>query len=199
MLFTSPIAALAATALLLGGLLLVYASWKRPQGDKGIRAPLGWILILLSGWFWAIAGGAVRGQFIALGVLALAAFVLIAVTTDWQAPRKVRHGLRTSKNPDTPETDTASKTSRWRKLYRFLLAGPLAGCTAFALGLALLALGKGQLASDDHAITNYIIFMALAIPVLWSSAMAWALMDRNSHRVLGGFVVFTGLSSLVML
>jgi hypothetical protein len=71
--------------------------------------------------------------------------------------------------------DPEARPTRWhRALARFLLAVPLAGLAASAAS-ALFALRFGSL-------VNGLAFAAIAQPLLWGCAMAWALADPRLVR-----------------
>ncbi|WP_417320144.1 hypothetical protein [Emcibacter sp.] len=198
MTFLSPVMAAIATALTGGGLLLIYSSWKRKSGNKGYLMPAGWGAILVSVWPWALAGGTARGQVLGLAVLTLFALALIALTTNWKTVRKERRQTAQKDQSGTSPTEDEGRSSKWRQVFRFLLAGPFSLIAATAFGLAVLAVGKGNLPEGDEAISNYIVFLAFAVPVLWSFLMVWALMDQRLNRILAGLLVITGLGAIVI-
>lgn len=161
--------------ILAGGLAGVWAlrrSW-RLSGGPG-RLP--W---LLSGWALLVASlvapawvlGAVRGPYIALALVPMAALLLVALGLQVRAVRAGRSGGRESLAPEPLERPSTT----WRTVLRWLLAGPIGMVAALAIGIAYAVWVPG-------AAQTRLVVGGLLVPLVWGGAMAWTLADNRIIR-----------------
>jgi hypothetical protein len=154
-----------AVALLasLGGLVLLWAGWRR---GAPMRARIAGALLLwaLSTAIWIGRFGAEIGIPLALETAALVAFAFILTRIERRSGRPPRE-----RSSDVP------RTSRRRWLVgtaRTLTAGPLG--LAAAMGIAVLFATRAPLAEQTR-----LILAGLIVPSLWSGAIAWTLCHRR--------------------
>jgi hypothetical protein len=186
----SPVASsLAAGVLIAGGLgaaLLLRRAWGRRDAARPWLIVGAWLAIAV-----AIAGaasflGAVRGPFLALAVLPLAALGLIAAGVQIRDAR-----TRAPRDVALEPSERASKA--WRGWLRALLAGPIGGIAAMGVALAWTIWAPG-------APQTRMVVGGLLVPVLWGGAMAWTLADDKILRataVLVGVTVATFTASIL--
>lgn len=173
---------LAGLPIVAGGLLgawLLRRAW-RAQADEGRRALLaGWAVILATlAWpIWVL--GPVRGPFIAITLVSVAALVMVANNATVRAAKAARAGAgRESLAPEPLDRPT----TRWRTTLRWLLAGPIGMIAAMAVGICYSVWVPGEPQTR-------LLIGGLIVPVVWGGAMAWTLAD---NRILRATAVLVG-------
>lgn len=186
-----------ATLLTLAGVLALRLArhWgrrQRPQRQLVLRWT-GWLLLVVSLLPWTVAGGSDRGVALAILVLMLAglSLALFEGWRAWRAPaRKKRE--RTPRN-DLPRPETRGKTLLLRRIWIFVLAGPLALAGALAIGMALW-LGLAQAGVSE---ANVLAVAMISVPIIWAVFSGLATMEgRLAPRTL--LVALPGLLGLAV-
>jgi len=179
---SSGIWTLLALAGSLGGVLLSWKAWQNAWQDGGpngrarpLMAAAG-ALAVFSLALWAAGYGAEIGIPLALETGALIAFGFILTRMEVRPLREMR--ARTA--PPLPAH------SRWKGVARFATAGVLG--FAAAIGLGVLFATRAPLGEQTRLILG-----ALAVPSLWSGAIAWTACDR---RLLPQTLVFSGIAAV---
>lgn len=155
----------------LGGVWALRRSW-RLGGSRG-RWPWllsGWAMILVSLIAPAWMLGPVRGPFIALSLVPVAALYLVALGLQVRKARAGRAG-RESLAPEPLERPSTT----WRTILRWSLAGPIGMVAALAIGIAYAVWVPG-------AAQTRLVVGGLLVPVVWGAAMAWTLADNRIIR-----------------
>jgi hypothetical protein len=174
-------ALLAGGPILAGGALgawLLRRAW-RARGDEGTRSRwLGWVVIVVTLSWPAWLLGSVRGPFVALALVSIAALVVVATGATVRAVKAGRTGGAESLAPEPYERPS----TRWQATLRWLLAGPIGMIAAMAVGICYSVWVPG-------AAQTRLLIGALIVPVLWGGAMAWTLAD---NRILRATAVLVG-------
>ena len=171
---------LAAPAILVGGVLgawLLRKAW-RARGDEGRGArAAGWVVIAASLVWPAWVLGPVRGPFIAIMLVSVAALAVVAGNATVRVARAARAGTD-SLAPEPLDRPT----TRWRTTLRWLLAGPIGMIAAMAVGICYSVWVPGEPQTR-------LLIGALIVPFVWGGAMAWTLAD---NRILRATAVLVG-------
>lgn len=174
-------ALLAGGPILAGGGLgawLLRRAW-RARGHEGARSRwLGWVVIVATLVWPAWMLGSVRGPFVALALVSIAALVVVATGATVRAVKIGRAGGAESLAPEPYER----ASTRWQTTLRWLLAGPIGMIAAMAVGICYSVWVPG-------APQTRLLIGALIVPVLWGGAMAWTLAD---NRILRATAVLVG-------
>lgn len=147
---------------------------------KAGKAPwrrAGLCLLSLSILWPAWVLGEARGPFIALTLLSVAAFGIIAsgyTLRPAKASRAAREGLAPEPAERAP--------SWWRTTLRWSLAGPIGMVAAMGLGISYAVWAPG-------AMQSRLLIGGLIVPLAWGGAMAWTLADS---RILRATAVLVG-------
>lgn len=162
--------------LILAGGLAGAGALRRSWRLGGGQGRLPW---LLAGWglvgasllapAWLL--GTVRGPFIALALVPVAALFLVALGRQVRTARAGRAGGRESLAPEPLERPSTT----WRTVLRWLLAGPIGMVAALAIGIAYAVWMPG-------AAQTRLVVGGLLVPVVWGAAMAWTLADNRIIR-----------------
>jgi hypothetical protein len=179
---------LAAVIVVAAGLVAAITLWRAWDTRAGaLRAGLivvGWVVAACAIWLAAGPFGAARGPFIALTLLALGPWLLLA--------RPVQRREARNKAAREVALEPSDRQSRaWRGWLRALLAGPLGGIAAMGVGLAWATFAPG----DQQ---TRIVIGGLFVPILWAGGMAWTLSDDRIVRataVLAGIAILTFTAS----
>jgi hypothetical protein len=159
------------------GIFVLLWAWKQADGWRPWRLLVGWLL--LAGGLtiaWHILGP-VRGIFIAITGISIAA--LLAVATNMKVkPAKVIAGREVALEPSD------RKRVVWRGWLRGFLAGPGSGIAAMGVGLMWAVCTPG-------APQTRMVIGGLMVPVLWAGGMAWTLSD---DKIVRAFLVLLGVS-----
>lgn len=121
--------------------------------------------------------GEARGPFIALTLLSVAAFGVIAsayTLRPARADRAVREGLAPEPAERAP--------SVWRTTLRWSLAGPIGMVAAMGMGISYAVWAPGEMQTR-------LLIGGLIVPLAWGGAMAWTLADS---RILRATTVLVG-------
>ncbi|MFV3131896.1 hypothetical protein [Niveispirillum sp. KHB5.9] len=155
----------------LGGAWALRRSWNLGGGQGRLPWLLsGWVLLAASLITPAWVLGTVRGPFIALALIPLAALLLVATGFQIRTARAGRTG-RDSLAPEPLERPG----STWRTVLRWSLAGPIGMIAALAIGIAYAVWMPG-------AAQTRLVVGGLLVPVVWGAAMAWTLADNRIIR-----------------
>lgn len=155
----------------------------RKSWESKDRANRGWVIggwLLIAASFirpvWAL--GSVRGFFIALALVPVAALGVVAAsyTVRQAKARAARESL-------APEPSDRA-TTKGRETLRWLLAGPIGMIAAMGVGIAYAALVPGEPQTR-------LVVGGLIVPVAWGACMAWTLAD---NRILRATAVLTGVA-----
>ena len=173
-------ALLGAMAAIFGGTIAGAWMLRRAWSLKADKAPWRWAglsLLSLSVLWPAWLLGEARGPFIALPLLSIASFCVIAsgyTLRPARAGRPARDGLA----PEPAER----ASSAWRTALRWSLAGPVGMVAAMALGISYAVWAPGEMQTR-------LLIGGLIVPVAWAGAMAWTLADS---RILRATAVLVG-------
>ena len=161
-------AAIASSALLLTGAIVLRISWRERGGAKPILRFGGWSLIAAGfAVFCQTLGGEV-GTAYALIALSIAALLVVAAGIEVRASKR-RSARDVALEPeDRPTT--------WpRAIAKSLLAIVLSGIAAIGLGVAFAV-------AMPLEPTDRIVIGGLLVPALWGGGMAWTLCDAKLVR-----------------
>lgn len=158
-------------------IFLLRMAWKTANGWRPWLIASGWALLgvaIAVGWHLL---GPVRGIFIALTAIMVAALFSVAM----------RFQVRTAKvvaGRDVALEPSDRKRVMWRGWLRGLLAGPMSGIAALGVGLmwAICTPGAPQ---------TRMVIGGLLVPVLWAGGMAWTLSD---DKIVRAFLVLFGVA-----
>ena len=153
---------------------------RRAWSLKAGKAPWRWgglaVLCFMLLWpAWVL--GEARGPFIALTLLSVAAFGVIASGYTLR-PAKAGRGAREGLAPEPAER----APSAWRTTLRWSLAGPVGMVAAMALGISYAVWAPGEMQTR-------LLIGGLIVPLAWGGAMAWTLADS---RILRATAVLVG-------
>jgi hypothetical protein len=181
--------ALAGPALLVGGVALLSASWRKRAGTKAHLRIGGWLLILAGMVLFARAWGPELGSAYALLALSLAAYGIAAAGVE---RRDVAAGVERRDAPARVARELAlepeERPTNWRRgIAKSLLAIVLAGVAAIGIGVAF-AVAMPMPAHDR------IIVGGILVPVLWGGGMAWTLSDARLLRATVLLLVVSAVS-----
>lgn len=171
---------LGAITVILGGAAAGAWMLRRAWSLKDGKTPWRWaglFLLSLSTLWPAWILGEARGPFIALTLLSIAAFGVVAsgyTLRAARAGRAAREGL-------APEPAERSP-SAWRTTLRWSLAGPIGMVAAMGLGISYAVWAPG-------AMQTRLLIGGLIVPLAWGGAMAWTLADS---RILRATAVLVG-------
>lgn len=159
-------------AALLGGAAVAVLLLKRAWGERGPSRPwliaAGWAIAALVVLIPSFLMGGAQGPFIAMTLVSLAAYVLVARNVQFRTSR-----ARGDKSLAPEPSDRPSRA--WRGWLRAGLAGPIGMVAAMGVSIAYVTLVPG-------APQTRIVVGGLMIPVLWGAAMAWTLADDKILR-----------------
>lgn len=145
---------------------------KRAWGERGPSRPwliaAGWTVGALVVLVPSVLMGGAQGPFIAMTLISLAAYALIARNVQFRTSR-----ARGEKSLAPEPSDRPSRA--WRGWLRAGLAGPIGMVAAMGVSIAYVTLVPG-------APQTRIVIGGLMIPVLWGAAMAWTLADDKILR-----------------
>ncbi|GGB64298.1 hypothetical protein [Blastomonas aquatica] len=169
-----------AMAAIFGGAIAGGWLLRRAWSLKADKAPWRWaglgLLSLTILWpAWLL--GEARGPFIAVTLLSVAAFGVIASGYTYRpsrAGRAAREGLAPEPAERAP--------SAWRTTLRWSLAGPIGMVAAMGLGIGYATWAPGEMQTR-------LLIGGLIVPLAWGGAMAWTLADS---RILRATAVLVG-------
>jgi len=185
----SPVLVLYGLALALAGVLVLRYTWGKKGGRSGMEVTIGWGLIAASFVPWVRASTGDWGA-----ALALSAFMTIGVGfityaalrqpagRKARAPREARYSM--------PEKSPINWKAGGRRVFTFLLAGPLSGVAALTLSLWLY----GAMAGGEPTLRVFAILFAF--PFIWAALSIFATYDMPVIKR-GGIVVLSGVLGLV--
>lgn len=181
----SPVLVLLGLALALAGVLVLRYTWGRKGARSRMEVSVGWGLIAVSFVPWIMASTGDWGA-----ALALAAFMTVGVGfityaalrqpagRKARAPREARYS--------TPEKNPINWKAGGRRVFTFLLAGPIAGVAALTLSLWLY----GAMAHSEPTLRVFAILFAF--PLIWAALSIFATYDMPVIKR-GGIVVLSGV------
>ncbi|MCJ2185790.1 hypothetical protein [Novosphingobium beihaiensis] len=182
---------LAVAAAILAGAAAGTGMLRRAWQSKAGKTPwrMGGLALLAFTVIWpAWPLGPVRGPFIAITLISLAAWAVVSSGYK-RRPAKAQRAGRESLAPEPAER----LTTKWRTTLRWLLAGPIGMVAAMAVGISYTVWAPG-------ADQTRLLIGALIVPVVWGGAMAWTLADNRIVRatavLTGTAVIGFGLSML---
>lgn len=166
----------ASVPVLAGGALgawLLRRSWRLREADKGNWRWFGWasLLVTLAWPAWLL--GPVRGPFIAITLISVAALIVIANGATFRTARASRS--RASGADSLAPEPLVRPTTWWRSTLRWLLAGPIGMIAAMAVGICYAVWVPGEPQTR-------LLIGGLIVPVVWGGAMAWTLADNRIIR-----------------
>lgn len=156
------------SALLIGGMALLRASWLRRRGSKGYRRQAGWLLIALGLAAFIHAWGGEIGTTYALLGLSLIGYCAIAAGVELRtAPTRM---------PRAVMLEPEERPTNWRRgTAKALLAIVLSGVASIGVGVAFAM--YMPIAAHDRMVVGGIL-----VPLLWGGGMAWTLSDAKLLR-----------------
>lgn len=167
-----------ALAASVGGVAVLYASWRRPHGWKRLTAVIGWLAIWLSAVFWIRFGGTEFGVAYVAMAVACTAWSLAWLGREMRRPEQRRRQPRVSRA--APGWAAVMHT-----LARTVVAVPLAGAASLLVSV-LVAAGL------PWVTTNRYVFAILVAPIVWGILAMWAGMTARLARVA---LVLAGMSA----
>lgn len=166
---------LAAGLLSLTGFWLVRRAWLAGRaGAHGRRQGFrlaGWGLLVIAAWPWMAAAGADRGVAFAVLMPLLFACVWLA-GIGWREAQRWR-GRRERDKPLAETARAQGARVLLRRIWIFLLAGPLSAACAFFLTVLLY----GQAAHWQPA--NRLAAVLLCAPLVWTLLSIWSTYDKR--------------------
>jgi hypothetical protein len=166
-----------------GGVALLYASWRTLLRRKRLALTAGWSLIAVSFWCWNRAVGTEFGIVIAATQLSIVAWFFVL------GNRHIRRSTGRTQEP------VGLNLPRFRSILhhsgRFLVAVPLAACSATMLVLATAVV----LPWND---VNRLAFAVLTIPAIWGVLAYWACLETRLLRPALGLVLGGTLGAVVL-
>ncbi len=144
----------------------LYLQWKTRRKSP-LKNMLFWLAFVVSVYCWSLMAGAEFGIVYGLGVGGLLAITLAVVTADYSNIRGDRQ--KHLKNL------SVGRHIWLRNIAYFLLAVPFAGYAATVSA----TWGSGLLLTNA---TNHVVFIYLAVPVLWGALAFIACSYRNIFR-----------------
>jgi len=175
----------AAVATALGGLGLIFASWRRwvPVALNAASAAAGWLVLLLSGWLWIVSTGAEFGVLLAFLVPSLLAWMLVLVNR--------QHRQRRDRAEPPALKPNAGERSWVRHLVLFVVVVPLAAVASALVTVALSLLLPWR---EVDAMVMVLVIM----PILWGSAAYWACADSRLVRPAAALLAGSLVSAAVI-
>jgi hypothetical protein len=177
----------AAPPILAGGALgawLLRAAWRAKSDEGAAQRALGWLAIAATLIWPAFALGPVRGPFIAVTLVSVAALIVVATGATVRAAKTRRAGA--NGNDSLAPEPLDRPTTRWRSILRWSLAGPIGMISAMAVGICYAVWVPGEPQTR-------LLIGGLIVPVVWGGAMAWTLAD---NRILRATAVLVGTAVL---
>jgi hypothetical protein len=156
------------SALLIGGIALLRASWMRPRGGKGYLRLGGWLLVVAGMAAFTQTWGGEVGMTYALLGLSVVAYCTVAAGIELRnAPNRM---------PRDVALEPEDRPTNWRRgAAKALLAIVLSGMAAIGVGVAFAI--HMPMATHDR-----IVIGGILVPVLWGGGMAWTLSDAKLLR-----------------
>ena len=156
------------SALLIGGIALLRASWMRPRGGKAYRRLAGWLFVATGLAAFIQARGGEVGTTYALLALSVVAYCAVAAGIELRnAPNRM---------PRDVALEPEERPTNWRRgAAKALLAIVLSGVAAIGVGVAFAI--YMPMATHDR-----IVIGGILVPVLWGGGMAWTLSDAKLLR-----------------
>jgi hypothetical protein len=190
--------------------LLLWQSWRlrRAGAPSPLVRLLAWGALVASGALWATGTTADWGIAVALCAFMLAGLGPIGWVTARQPRRQLLQagkGRVQSAGTSGTSAGISGGSGAWlrggRRVYVFLLAGPVAGVAALVLTIALYGLAGGASGADDERTAGQLFTALFCFPFLWSLLALVATFDmpllRRSGAVFGaalvGFVATYGI------
>lgn len=160
-----PLGSLLGLCLLMLGIGLLYAAWRRAQRHWPLIGA-GWFSIALAYWPWMDAAGFDKGAALASLLPGVLALLLIICRTDWRTQAKEPRAGAMRK------TQAVAAATLWRVqalslTQQVLVVGVLSLSASLGVGLAVYAL-------LDASLVNRTITAALVVLVLWPALMVWS-------------------------
>ena len=165
-----PLGSLIGLLLLVLGIGLLYAAWRRSERNWPLIGA-GWASIALAYWPWMNAAGFDRGAALASLLPGVLALLLIIARTDW------RQTPATPRSVSRRQAQTLAlpwRTQTTRLLTQLLIVGLLSLSAALGAALVVYAL-------LDASIVNRMMAAASVALLLWPALMVWS-SGRDSLR-----------------
>ncbi|WP_262690734.1 hypothetical protein [Kordiimonas aestuarii] len=182
----SPVLVLLGLALALAGVMVLRYTWGKKGARSRAEVSAGWGLIAASFVPWVMASTPDWGSALAICLFMIIGVVLMGYAAARQPEgRKARAG-----RAERAAAPASAVPFNWpitgRRVFTFLLAGPIAGVAALYLCLWLYgAMGGGASAGQLMAVL-------FAFPLLWAVLSVFATYDMPVVRR-GGIVVLSGV------
>lgn len=180
------ISTIAAYALGTAGVGCLYGSWTDRLPAQLRPTLLGWLLLIVSGYFAIQASGAEFGPTLIFTAPALIAWLLIAVNLELRQV-KVRKRKTTTEKVEPVEADGTRSWSR--HLLLFVVTVPVSAAAAIFFTVALAR-------ALPFSYLSHIAFAVLFMPFLWGCAAYWVIADSKLARPVIAVVVL-GLVGVV--
>lgn len=160
--------AIAGGVLMVAGIVMLRQRWLA-RGASGFGFLVGgWLAVFAGVLAFAAAWGAEVGVTYALGVLSLAAYAVIAATSERRQSKR--------RGPREAPFDPEERPTNWRRgTGKAMLAIVLAGVASIGVGVAFAV--QAPLPPQDRAVIG-----GLLVPILWGGGMAWTLCDPRLVR-----------------
>ncbi len=171
--------AIAGGLLVAAGVVMLRKRWLA-RGADGLAFLIGgWLAVLAGFYAFAQVWGAELGTTYALGVLSLAAYVVIGATYERRESKR--------REPREAAFDPEERPTNWKRgTGKALLAIVLAGIASIGIGVAIAV--QAPWPPQDRAVVG-----GLLVPILWGGGMAWTLCDR---RLIRATVILLAVSAL---
>lgn len=165
------ISTIAAYALGTAGVGCLYGSWKDRLPAQLRPTLLGWLLLIVSGYFAIRASGAEFGTTLIFTAPALIAWLLVATNLELRQA-KVRK-RKVAEKVEPVQVDGSRPLSR--HLLLFVLTVPVSAAAAIFFSVALARV-------LPLSYLSHIAFAVLFMPFLWGCAAYWVIADSKLAR-----------------
>jgi hypothetical protein len=176
---------LLALMLAFGGVLVLRRTWARKAARVSAEVSLGWALVALSFVPWIMASTGDWGAALALCAFMIIGTGMIAYAAVRQPAGRKARAPREARD-STPERAPLNWRLGGRRVFTFLLTGPIAGVAALTLSLWLY----GAMAGAEPTLRVFAILFAF--PLVWAVLSVFATYDMPVIKR-GGIVVLSGV------
>ena len=154
---------LAATALSAASVIILRAIWRKKSAYQLALSTSGWLIFLIGVIYWAEIKGWEIGLAYHFAIVSLVAWLI--VTINLEVKPRIQEKQTTKALP--PITMHPSKA-----IFKFLIAGPVAGLSACIVLLAL-----SELMPINQ--TNQLVITGICFPFLWGVLAVWVCAKRS--------------------
>lgn len=172
-----------ALALGLGGVACLFGAWRKRFAEAWQPVPVGWGLLLASGWFWVAGTGVEFGVSLTLLVAPLFAWAFVAANRS-RRPRRRRGDAG-------PPKPNAAPQSWPRHALLLVLAVPVAAVASAFLAVTL------SMALPIPVVDAMVVVIVL-VPLLWGCAAWWVCAESRLVRPAAALLLTAALGAAVV-